>query len=88
MSSIHLLDALAANYGMMIKQLDDATAYLNSIIKEEIFMETPNYLTEVLETIVHMERSCSEIRIKAEMMLQELETMETRYVHLENPYIV
>ena len=74
LSSIRLLVALAANYGMTIKQLDVTTAYLNGVIKEEIFMETPKYLTEALETVIHRERSCSEIRIKAEKMLQELET--------------
>jgi Reverse transcriptase (RNA-dependent DNA polymerase)./Integrase core domain. len=72
LSSIRLLVALAANYGMKIKQLDVTTAYLNGVIKEKILMETPRYLTEALETIVRTEKNYSEIRIKAEKMLQEL----------------
>ena len=73
-SSIRLLVALAAKHGKTIKQVDVTTAYLNGVIKEEIFMETPKYLTKALESVIHRERSCSEIRIIAEKILQDLET--------------
>lgn len=72
LSSIRLLVALAANCGMTIRQLDVTTAYLNGVIEEEIFMETPRYLKEALETIIQTERTRNETRIKAEQMLEEL----------------
>lgn len=41
MGSIMLLVALSSIYGMNIRQFDISTAYLNSPVEEEIFLEPP-----------------------------------------------
>lgn len=49
--SIKCLLALSANYGMVIHQLDFATAYLNSKLEEDLFIEIPKEInTENLDT--------------------------------------
>ena len=74
LGSIRLLVALAAEYGMSIRQFDVTTAYLNGVIEEEVFMETPNFLAEALESIIQTERNSSKIGITAKSMLKDLES--------------
>lgn len=52
LSSIRTAIAVAAKKGMKIEQLDITTAYLNGSVEEEIFMEAPEYLEDILEHIV------------------------------------
>ena len=42
--------ALSAENDMKVEQLDIANAYLNGTVDEEIFMEKPEYLVEMLDT--------------------------------------
>lgn len=72
MSSIRLLVALAAQYGMSIHQLNVTTAYLNGKIQESIYMKPPNHIIESLEAIIDKEKKRSELYKKARTMLQEL----------------
>lgn len=51
-TSIRLLAALAAEWGLQIYQMDVVTACLNSELKEDIFMEVPEQPREVLTKIV------------------------------------
>jgi hypothetical protein len=51
LSSIRLLASIAAQYDMNIRQFDVTCAYLNGELEEEIFMEPPKYLLQVLEII-------------------------------------
>ncbi|RXX90331.1 hypothetical protein DD587_31795, partial [Klebsiella pneumoniae] len=52
LASVRAAVAVAFSKDMKIRQLDITTAYLNGIIKEKIFMETPKHLEEILEHIV------------------------------------
>lgn len=74
LSSIRLVTAIAAHYKMYIHQCDITTAYLNSPIKEEIYMEVPEQLEETLEKLISIENNKSNIRSKAVEMLKELRT--------------
>lgn len=86
LSSIRLLVALAANYGMKMRQFDVTTAYLNGSIEEEIFMEHPEFLKEALEIIIQSENDESEIRIKAEKMYKDMKNSNTVCYLKKNPY--
>ena len=44
--------ALAAKYKLLVHQMDVVTAYLNGSIEENIFMDIPDCLQEILEEIV------------------------------------
>ena len=59
--SIRMFLALAAQYGMEMKQFDVTTAYLNGILQEKIFMETSEYTKEALELIVCTDRNTREL---------------------------
>ena len=49
-TSIRLLSALSAEYGLEIHQMDVVTAYLNGEL-EDVFMEVPEALSDILERI-------------------------------------
>lgn len=51
-SSIRLIAALSAEYGLEIHQMDVVTAYLNGSLEEEVFMEIPDQLYEVLDKVL------------------------------------
>jgi len=72
LSSIRLLSALAAHYEMEVYQIDITTAYLNGDIDEEIYMEIPPFFKEALQYLAEFNEN-SEIREKANKMLQDLE---------------
>lgn len=74
LSSIRLVMAIAAHYKMYIHQCDITTAYLNSIIMEEVYMEIPEFLEETLEKLISIESHKSNIRFKAIEMLKQLRT--------------
>lgn len=74
LSSIRFLTAIAAKYGMKIKQFDIETAFLNGTLREEVYMETPKKLKEILETIIRSSERDKEILRKCKMMLKELES--------------
>lgn len=74
LGSIRLAAALAANYGMSIHQIDIATAYLNGSLDEEIFMEVPENVQEVLQKIIDLEQTGSQIGNTARKMLMQLES--------------
>lgn len=57
LSSIRLAIARTVRHNMHIRQFDITTAYLNGVIKEEIFMEVPQHTKEILEFI--MQRKCT-----------------------------
>ncbi|KMQ89435.1 reverse transcriptase [Lasius niger] len=72
MSSIRAAVAVAAQKGMKIEQLDITTAYLNGDIKEEIFLEAPEYLEDILEHIGQAKREDDSVRKAARKMLEIL----------------
>lgn len=52
MTSIRLLSAIAAEKDLEIHQIDVITAYLNSEINEQVYMEVPAQLNEILSKII------------------------------------
>jgi hypothetical protein len=70
LSSIRLLASIAAQYDMNIRQFDVTCAYVNEELEEEIFMEPPKYLLQVLEMIQSEEDR--EVGDKARKMLKQL----------------
>ncbi|XP_036148569.1 uncharacterized protein LOC105833689 isoform X2 [Monomorium pharaonis] len=72
LSSIRLVMAIAAHYKMHIYQCDITTAYLNSVIKEEVYMEISDFLEEALEKLISLESHKSSIKLKAIEMLKQL----------------
>lgn len=72
LKSIRLAIALAAHRGMYIHQFDITTAYLNGTLEEKVYMETPDYMEEVLKYITREERKNQEIAEKAKKMLDDL----------------
>jgi len=74
MSSDRLLIAIAAHYKLHVHQCDVKTVYLNSSIKEEIYMETPEQLDKILEKLISIEDYKSDIRIKATKILRKLKS--------------
>lgn len=73
MESIRLLSSLATRYNMKIRQLDVETAYLNGELEEEVIMQPPKFLKDILEEIADMENETSELGTKCKCMLAELE---------------
>lgn len=71
LNSIRLLMSLAAQHKMTIRQFDITTAYLNGLIEEELFMETPHFLKEALEIIGQTEGKSRNIAVKAHNMLND-----------------
>ena len=50
-TSIRLLSALSAEYGLEIHQMVVVTAYLNGELEEDVFMEVPEVLSDIRERI-------------------------------------
>lgn len=71
--SIRLLMALAVHHRMEVHQLDVATAYLNGILEEKVYMEPPEHILEALEVIIEDENCKDDTRIKAQVMLEKFE---------------
>nr|CAH7736890.1 unnamed protein product [Callosobruchus chinensis] len=74
LSSIRLVTALAAHENMDIQQLDVTCAYLNGQLNETIYMETPPYLSESLETICGSSKYDEAVKKKALETLKQVET--------------
>lgn len=72
-SSIRMMVSLAVEHGMKIKHFDVTTAYLNSEIMEEIYMEPPIDFEQFLKQIIRRENDSS-TRKRAERMLHEIQT--------------
>lgn len=72
MSSIRVAVAVAVQRNMKIEQLDITTAYLNGDLEEEVFMEAPEYLEDILEHIVLSRRDDNSIKRTAREMLENL----------------
>ncbi|KAL0279164.1 UNVERIFIED_CONTAM: hypothetical protein PYX00_000774 [Menopon gallinae] len=70
LGTIRMAIALAARYGMIIEQLDIASAYLQGKLDETIFMEPPEQLEGILELIIEDPKTNSDIRKKAKKMLK------------------
>lgn len=68
--SIRTMVSLAAHYGMKIHQLDVTTAFLNGRLEEDILMEPPKELPELLKAIADSKKD-DIVRKKAEVMLNE-----------------
>lgn len=51
-TSIRLLSALAAELGLEIHQMDVVTAYLNGELEDDVYMEVPEVLSEILDSII------------------------------------
>lgn len=71
LNSIRIVSALAAQCNMKIHQLDVTTAYLNGELEEQIFMEIPKFLEQILEEIINSEKK-GKIVNKASSMLRAL----------------
>ncbi|KMQ87115.1 gag-pol polyprotein [Lasius niger] len=65
LASIRSTIAFAAKSGMHIRQYDVATAYLNGELDEEVHMEVPDRMEEILEYIVRTEGNKDQVAIKA-----------------------
>lgn len=72
LSSLRLLTAIATQCNMKIRQLDVKTAYLNANLDEEIYMEIPELLEEILEKIIKTEREDMQTRRKAINMKEKI----------------
>lgn len=73
LDSVRLLMAWAVREKLIVHQLDVVATYLNGDLKEEIYMETPDYLRETLGKLSKGANESHEIRVKATEMLEELE---------------
>lgn len=71
-TSIRLLAALAAEMGLQIHQMDVITAYLNGKLEEDVYMEIPEQLREVLIKIIAGRHIGSNAK-----MIQKEEVMRT-----------
>ena len=70
--SIRLVASLAARLGLELQQLDITTAYLNGNLTEDVYMEPPKHIEEVLEEIVSSGgKSC--LRSAASKTLEQLQ---------------
>jgi hypothetical protein len=56
--SVRLIMAIAAQYNLIVHQLDFVTAYLNGDIDEEIYMELPEGINEIGEEVVFKNKVC------------------------------
>ncbi|CAG9570876.1 unnamed protein product [Danaus chrysippus] len=65
-SSIRLIAALSAELGLEIHQMDVVTAYLNGSLEEEVYMEVPDQLSDVLERVLANEKVGSQKRTVTE----------------------
>lgn len=83
LSSIRLAIAFAAQQGMIIRQFDMATAYLNGSIEEEIYMEPPKFLENSLKYIIQTKRNLKLVS-KAEEMLNK--PQETKFARLKGHF--
>ncbi|KMQ86956.1 copia-like retrotransposable protein [Lasius niger] len=70
MSSIRAAVAVAAQKGMKLEQLDITTTYLNGDV-EEIFMEAPEYLEDILKHIDQARREDDSVKKAARKMLEK-----------------
>lgn len=73
-SSIRLIAALSAELGLEIHQMDVVTAYLNGSLDEEVYMEVPDQLSEVLERVLAKDKVGSNKKIITDKNI--LETAE------------
>ena len=70
--SIRLVASLAARLGLELRQFDITTAYLNGNLTEDVYMEPPKHIEEVLEEIVSSSgKSC--LRSAASKTLEQLQ---------------
>ncbi|KAA5553057.1 hypothetical protein F3G54_32730, partial [Pseudomonas aeruginosa] len=51
-SSVRLIAAVSAELGLEMHQMDVVTAYLNGTLEEDVFMEIPDKLSDVLESVL------------------------------------
>lgn len=73
MGSIRLMISLAARFRMNIHQLDVTTAFLNGYLEEDILVNPPKELIELLQILANSDKD-DVIRKKANQMLHELNT--------------
>lgn len=74
LNSIRFLVAIAAHYKMHIHHCDVTIAFLNSPITEDIYMEVPEQLDNILQKLIDNEEEESHIKRKALNMLKELKS--------------
>lgn len=79
LSSVRFLVAIAVHYKMHIHQCDVTTAFLNSPITEDIYMEVPERLDNILQKLFDNEEKGSRIKRKAFNMLKELKSGDKVY---------
>lgn len=72
LGSIRLVIALAAELGLIVHQMDVATAFLNGILEEQLYMELPDLLEESLGRISQDKEDGKQTNLKARKMLQDL----------------
>lgn len=69
--SLRLLMAIAAEYNLIVHQLDVTCAFLNGKLDEEIYMAIPECLQDCLKRM--SEKNKCEIQLKAKKMLKQIE---------------
>lgn len=62
-SSIRLIAALSAELGLDIHQMDVVTAYLNGLLDEEVYMEVPEQMSEVIDRLLTNQKIGSQAKI-------------------------
>lgn len=80
-TSIRLLSAIAAEFGLEIHQMDVVTAYLNGDLEEDVYMEEPEQLREVLRKLNSSEKVGSSDRLRSDKVVRE--TAERWYEKLK-----
>ena len=74
LNSIRALTAVAAKHQMSMHQIDVTTAYLNGDLDEEIFMELPEFLEEIMQQVVQSGMTSRRIKDKVKKMLDQIRT--------------
>lgn len=71
-SSIRLLMALAVELDLLVEQMDVVTAYLNGDVEEEIYMDVPDGLEDILKQIVEENEENEEVIKTSRKWLSDL----------------
>jgi len=72
MNSVRIATAFAAINNASIHHFDVTTAYLNSDLNEEVFMEVPDHMNDALHRILRQESQGSAMHTKCSNMIESL----------------
>lgn len=72
LDTLRLMLAISVQYGLKLRQFDVVTAYLNGTLNEEVYMQVPSMIDQVLMSIVNKGIAMSEVYSRAKKMLNQL----------------